>query len=233
MIMALRFALPLIALLPLAIAQLAADAPACAAKCFQAKIDEALSLAPGVQASDLAGLCSSATFLEAYQICLGDNCPNEEDTTAGEALGSQACAAATTSAAIDESASSTIDSLSSSASSVLESASSRADSIISTDVTATESGALTGASSSLSSSLASVSSSLASDVSSRAASITSSASNAGLSSTSKGSSSGSPTASGSIGNSTTGGSNSAPSWMHYSPTLLAGSIFAAGVAALA
>lgn len=65
---------PLLALLPLASAQLPASAPHCVATCLQAKINEASSLAPGVQPTDLAGLCATSAFVEAYNNCLSDNC---------------------------------------------------------------------------------------------------------------------------------------------------------------
>lgn len=65
---------PLVALLPLASAQLPASAPHCVATCLQAKINEAGSLAPGVQPTDVAGLCATSAFVEAYDNCLSENC---------------------------------------------------------------------------------------------------------------------------------------------------------------
>jgi hypothetical protein len=65
---------PLLALMPLASAQLPASAPHCVATCLQAKINEAGSLAPRVQPSDIAGLCATSAFVEAYDNCLSENC---------------------------------------------------------------------------------------------------------------------------------------------------------------
>ncbi len=65
---------PFLALLPLASAQLPASAPHCVATCLRAKINEAGSLAPGVQPSDIAALCATPAFVEAYDNCLSENC---------------------------------------------------------------------------------------------------------------------------------------------------------------
>ncbi|GAA5972507.1 hypothetical protein JCM11641_001875 [Rhodosporidiobolus odoratus] len=53
-------------------AQLGPDAPACATRCFATKIQEASTLAPGVSSSDLAGLCASSRFVQAFYNCVQD-----------------------------------------------------------------------------------------------------------------------------------------------------------------
>lgn len=70
-----RLSLPvLLALLPATLAQLPSSAPECVARCFQAKINEAGQLAPNVQSGNLAGLCQTPAFINAWDQCLADNC---------------------------------------------------------------------------------------------------------------------------------------------------------------
>ncbi|BGO94420.1 hypothetical protein NBRC10512_003794 [Rhodotorula toruloides] len=75
----------------LAAAQLPANAPGCATRCFTTKVMEASTLAPGVSPSDIAGLCRSANFVQAYVNCLGDHCTGNDYTT-GITLGQAVCA---------------------------------------------------------------------------------------------------------------------------------------------
>ncbi|TKA51838.1 hypothetical protein B0A53_05190 [Rhodotorula sp. CCFEE 5036] len=152
---------PLLALMPLASAQLPASAPHCVATCLQAKINEAGSLAPRVQPSDIAGLCATSAF-------------SSDEADAGRSLRQKFCAAAASSAALTGSASSKLASASSSIKSEASDATSEAEGSVFTTVasaTSSASGTRTSTASgseSISSSFASVTSSLASEVSSRA-----------------------------------------------------------------
>lgn len=58
------------------VAQAPTSAPACATSCLQTKISEAASLAPGVNPSNLAGLCMVPNFVQAFVNCATDNCPS-------------------------------------------------------------------------------------------------------------------------------------------------------------
>ncbi|KAL7336427.1 hypothetical protein BJY59DRAFT_41445 [Rhodotorula toruloides] len=186
-----RLSLPvLLALLPATFAQLPSSAPGCVARCFQAKINEAGQLAPNVQSGNLAGLCQTPAFVNAWDQCLADNC-SDADRQTGQSLGQQVCNAAASSASVAQSASSSAASLESSAASVAASASSAASSALASASTQTSFGAAASAASSLSSSLASVTSSLNSDVSSRVSEISASASSKIASVTSLSASSGS------------------------------------------
>ncbi|GAA5906381.1 uncharacterized protein JCM6883_005529 [Sporobolomyces salmoneus] len=51
------------------------EAPTCAIKCFQKKVEEGEYLAPG--AEGLHGLCSRPNWVKAYNNCLDDNCKPE------------------------------------------------------------------------------------------------------------------------------------------------------------
>ncbi|GAA6021930.1 hypothetical protein JCM10207_002603 [Rhodosporidiobolus poonsookiae] len=106
-------------------------APTCVTNCFQQKLAEADTLAPGVGASNIAGLCANAQFVAAYNTCLSDHC-DSEDLQTGQSLGSQVCAAASTAASFSSGAASTLSSLSSSLSSALSSVSSDVLSRVST-----------------------------------------------------------------------------------------------------
>ncbi|KAG0661050.1 hypothetical protein C6P46_004157 [Rhodotorula mucilaginosa] len=175
---------PLLALMPLASAQLPASAPHCVATCLQAKINEAGSLAPRVQPSDIAGLCATSAFVEAY-----DNLTSSADSCSDEAAelgrggrrpfapskvlrsgGEFGCVET----ALTGSASSKLASASSSIKSEASDATSEAEGSVFTTVasaTSSASGTRTSTASgseSISSSFASVTSSLASEVSSRA-----------------------------------------------------------------
>ncbi|GAA6032997.1 hypothetical protein JCM8097_000090 [Rhodosporidiobolus ruineniae] len=170
--------LPLLALLSLFLvnpvaAQLPSSAPDCATMCFRVKLSEADSLAPGVDTSNVAGLCSSANFRGAYEACLQDNC-SPADATTGQALGEQVCGAAATSSDIAASASSTLASVASSASSAVSSAASRASSLAASAEASESIAGIVSATASLASSLDSVASSLDSRVSTARASVTSS-----------------------------------------------------------
>ncbi|KWU45069.1 hypothetical protein RHOSPDRAFT_33317 [Rhodotorula sp. JG-1b] len=183
---------PLLALLPLASAQLPASAPHCVATCLQAKINEAGSLAPGVQPSDVAGLCATSAFVEAYDNCLSENCSSDEADT-GRSLRKKLCAAASTSATLTGSAATKLASASSSAESMASDATSEAEgSVFTTVATASPASGTSNSgasgSDSISSSVASITSSLASEVSSRAQALSSSYSNRVVSVSSKASS---------------------------------------------
>ncbi|GAA5847241.1 hypothetical protein JCM9279_006154 [Rhodotorula babjevae] len=228
----LRSTLPLFALIALVSAQqLPAGAPACAATCLQAKLREAGTLVPGVDATNVAALCGSSTFTGAFDQCLQDNC-DAADVATSQALLAQVCAGSTTAASITESAASTVAGLESSASSVLATATSDAASDLSAAASATSSGALESASSSASSSLESLSASLASDVSSRAASITSSAASAASSAVniSSISSGASASASGTTGAESTGSNTGSASFQHSVALVVAATVV--GCAAL-
>lgn len=64
------------ATLPLSAAQvfLPSSAPQCARNCFQIKVVQAPYLAPNVNPSNLAGLCATPSWFEAYANCMRDNC---------------------------------------------------------------------------------------------------------------------------------------------------------------
>jgi len=47
------------------------EAPTCAIKCFQKKVQEGDYLAPG--AKGLKGLCADSHFVAAYNTCINDN----------------------------------------------------------------------------------------------------------------------------------------------------------------
>ena len=49
------------------------NTPACVALCVRVKFQEASTLAPTCQASDVGCLCSQPTFINAYSRCLTDN----------------------------------------------------------------------------------------------------------------------------------------------------------------
>ncbi|GAA5940064.1 hypothetical protein JCM1841_005352 [Sporobolomyces salmonicolor] len=85
--------LVLAALSSLTAAQLPANAPDCATRCFATKITEAGSLAPGVAGTDIAGLCAVPNFVQAYYNCLSDHCTPADLATA-VTLGQQVCASA-------------------------------------------------------------------------------------------------------------------------------------------
>ncbi|GAA5928291.1 hypothetical protein JCM3775_000566 [Rhodotorula graminis] len=228
----LRSTLPLLALVALASTQqLPAGAPACAATCLQAKLREAGTLVPGVDATNVAALCSSSTFTGAFDQCLQDNC-NTADIATSQALLAQVCAGSTTAASVTESAASTVAGLESSASSVLATASSDAASVISSAATVTSAGALESASASVDSSLESLSASLGSDVSSRAASITSSAASAASSAlnVTSVSSGASASASGTTGAGSSGNSAATASFEYSTMLVFAASVV--GCAAL-
>ncbi|BGP26919.1 extracellular membrane protein, CFEM domain protein [Rhodotorula toruloides] len=84
-------AVSLAAFAGLAFAQPPANAPVCATRCFTTKIMEAGQLAPGVSPTDIAGLCRSVNFVQAYVNCLGDHCTGNNYAT-GIQLGQAVCA---------------------------------------------------------------------------------------------------------------------------------------------
>ncbi|GAA5988776.1 hypothetical protein JCM10908_006165 [Rhodotorula pacifica] len=75
----------------LATAQTSASAPACATACFATKITEAGYLAPSVSATDLAALCETQSFTQAYYNCMSYHCTAEEYQQ-GVILGTAVCA---------------------------------------------------------------------------------------------------------------------------------------------
>ncbi|GAA6059330.1 hypothetical protein JCM10212_005910 [Sporobolomyces blumeae] len=139
-----------------AVAQISSDAPACIARCFNAKLQEAPTLAPGVASGDLAGLCQSSAFVAAYDTCLNDNCQGD-DVQRGQDLGNEACAGASSAASSAASSSSNAAaSAASSASEASASATSAASSVTSALSSATS--ALESASAAAESSLRSINS---------------------------------------------------------------------------
>ncbi|GAA6003024.1 CFEM domain-containing protein [Rhodotorula paludigena] len=215
--MATRLALSFLALTAVSRGQasLPGDLPSCVTTCYNAKLSEASWLVPGVGNTDLAALCASGTFVQAFQTCLSDNC-NDQDSSTGQSLFSQVCSAQATATSIAGEASSTLSDLASSASSAFAEATSEASSILATAITATEVGALSSASAEVLSSLESVSSRLSDELASRSSEIASEVSSQVASATSFSSSSGtssSPTATGTTGASGENqgdGDNSAP-----------------------
>lgn len=74
--MAFRLALSFLALAAVSRGQasLPGDLPSCVTTCYNAKLSEASWLVPGVGNADLAALCASGAFVQAFQNCLSDNC---------------------------------------------------------------------------------------------------------------------------------------------------------------
>ncbi|GAA6005179.1 hypothetical protein JCM11491_002606 [Sporobolomyces phaffii] len=72
------------------------EAPTCAIKCFQKKVEEGDYLAPG--AKGLHGLCSMGNWVKAYNNCLEDNC-KEEYLEAAYLFGVKACTGVLTTSA--------------------------------------------------------------------------------------------------------------------------------------
>ncbi|GAA5840718.1 hypothetical protein JCM3766R1_000521 [Sporobolomyces carnicolor] len=80
------------------------EAPTCAIRCFQKKVEEGDYLAPG--AKGLKGLCQTPNWVKAYNNCLEDNC-KEEYVEAAYLFGVNVCTGKiTTSAAHGDSSSS-------------------------------------------------------------------------------------------------------------------------------
>ncbi|GAA5946303.1 hypothetical protein JCM3765_000190 [Sporobolomyces pararoseus] len=80
------------------------EAPTCAIKCFQKKIEEADYIAPG--AKGLRGLCKTPNWVKAYNNCIDDNC-KEDYVEAAYLFGVNVCTGKiTTSAAHGDSSSS-------------------------------------------------------------------------------------------------------------------------------
>ncbi|GAA5865606.1 hypothetical protein JCM3774_002066 [Rhodotorula dairenensis] len=75
----------------LAAAQSSTTAPACATGCFATKITEAGYLAPSVSATDLAALCETEAFTQAYYNCMAYHCTPDEYQQ-GVILGQAVCA---------------------------------------------------------------------------------------------------------------------------------------------
>ncbi|KAG0654733.1 hypothetical protein C6P46_001521 [Rhodotorula mucilaginosa] len=67
------------------------SAPVCATSCFATKITEAGYLAPSVSATDLAALCETASFTQAYYNCMSYHCTPDEYQR-GVVLGQVVCA---------------------------------------------------------------------------------------------------------------------------------------------
>ncbi|KAK4049233.1 hypothetical protein OIO90_005522 [Microbotryomycetes sp. JL221] len=89
-------------------AQLPGGAPTCAQDCIAIKLQEAGALAPGVDAQDIAQLCTTPTFVTAYSNCVADNCPTGDVPGASSAFTtfcSNAQASATTTATASDNSS--------------------------------------------------------------------------------------------------------------------------------
>ncbi|GJN93657.1 hypothetical protein Rhopal_006714-T1 [Rhodotorula paludigena] len=88
--MATRLALSFLALAAVSRGQasLPGDLPSCVTTCYDAKRSEASWLVPGVGNTDLAALCASGTFVQAFQTCLSDNCVGALSSASAEVLSS-------------------------------------------------------------------------------------------------------------------------------------------------